>query len=470
MKPSSPTRTEVRALVRLAVPLAIANAGQSLMGVVDAAVVGRAGAAQLAGVGLGSLLFFAVSVLGMGTMMGLDPLVSQALGAGDGRRARHFLWQGAWLSLVIGTLLCVPLGFVPLLLGPLGIAPDVASQASGHLLARLPSLPALLFFFAARSYLQGSNAPRAVVLSAVMANVVNLLLDLLLVFGGATLPAWAGPLRAIPPLGAVGSGVATAVATWLQAAFVAWAAGRIPVEGSWVRRPVLGEMRLAVDVGAPVGLHMAAEVGLFAMVGILAGRLGAVPMAAHQVAIALASFSFNAAVGIGNAGSVRVGWAVGSGDSPAARRAGMVAFGTGAALMSAWGLAFVLFPGLFARAMSSDPAVVAATTPLLVVAGLFQVSDGIQAVGAGVLRGAGDTRFTLWANLAGHWALGMPAALGLGLVLGWGVTGLWWGLLIGLSAVAVALFLRFRRVASREILPIRGRRGSAPTARHPPAV
>ncbi len=424
MKLSDPTRAEVRALVRLAVPLALANAGQSLMGVVDAAVVGRAGAAQLAGVGLGSLLFFAVSVLGMGTMMGLDPLVSQALGAGDGTRARHFLWQGAWLSLLIGVLLAIPLGFVPLALGPLGIAPEVASQASGHLLARLPSLPALLFFFAARSYLQGSNAPRAVVLSAVMANVVNLLLDLLLVFGGASLPAVAGVLRAIPPLGAVGSGIATAVATWLQAVFVAWAAGRVPVPGRWVRRPVPREMRLAVKVGAPVGLHMAAEVGLFAMVGILAGRLGAVPMAAHQVAIALASFSFNAAVGIGNAGSVRVGWAVGSRDTPGARRAGMVAFGTGAALMSAWGLAFLLFPGLFARLMSSDPAVVAATTPLLLVAGLFQVSDGIQAVGAGVLRGAGDTRFTLWANLVGHWALGMPAALGLGIALGWGVTGL----------------------------------------------
>ncbi|MBS1108321.1 MAG: efflux family protein [Anaeromyxobacteraceae bacterium] len=464
MKLSAQNRAEVRALVRLAVPLALANAGQSLMGVVDAAVVGRAGAVQLAGVGLGSLLFFAVSVLGMGTMMGLDPLVSQALGAGDGPRARHFLWQGAWLSLLIGVLLAVPLGFVPLALGPLGIAPEVAAQASGHLVARLPSLPAFLFFFAARSYLQGSNAPRAVVLSAVMANVVNLLLDLLLVFGGAGLPAGAGILRAIPPLGAVGSGIATAVATWLQAGFVAWAVGRVPVTGRWVRRPVPREMRLAVKVGAPVGLHMAAEVGLFAMVGILAGRLGAVPMAAHQVAIALASFSFNAAVGIGNAGSVRVGWAVGSRDTPGARRAGLVAFGTGAALMSAWGLAFLLFPGLFARLMSSDPAVVAATTPLLLVAGLFQVSDGIQAVGAGVLRGAGDTRFTLWANLIGHWALGMPAALGLGLALGWGVTGLWWGLLIGLSAVAVALFLRFRRVASREIVPIQGRRPAAATA------
>jgi len=343
-----------------------------------------------------------------------------------------------------------------MLLGPLGIAPDVAAQASGHLLARIPSLPALLFFFAARSYLQGANAPRAVVLSAVMANVVNLLLDLLLVFGGEGLPPWAGALRAIPPLGATGSGIATSVATWLQAAFVAWAAGRIPAAGPWARRPVAREMRLAVNVGAPVGLHMAAEVGVFALVGLLAGRLGAVPMAAHQVALALASFSFNAAVGIGNAGSVRVGWAVGSRDTPAARRAGLVAFGTGAALMSTWGLAFLLFPGLFARLMSSDAAVVAATTPLLRVAGLFQISDGIQAVGAGVLRGAGDTRFTLWANLVGHWALGLPAALGLGLALGYGVTGLWWGLLVGLTAVAVALFFRFRRVSSREIVPIQG--------------
>jgi MATE family multidrug resistance protein len=450
-----PVRAEVRALVRLAVPLALASAGQSLMGVVDAAVVGRAGAAQLAGVGLGSLLFFAVSVLGIGTMMGLDPLVSQAFGAGDAPRARHFLWQGAWLALAIGVLLSIPLAFVPLTLGPLGIDPAVVAQASGHLLARLPSLPALLFFFAARSYMQGANAPRAILLSAVLANLVNFGLDLLLVFGGADLPSWAGVVRHIPPLGAAGSGIATAISTWLQAAFVAWAAGRIEVNGPFIRRPLWAEMRLAARVGAPIGLHMGAEVGVFALVGLMAGRLGSVPMAAHQVAIALASFSFSAAVGIGNAGSVRVGWAIGSRDTPAARRAGLVAFGTGAAFMSAWGLAFLLFPGIFARLMSNDPAVVAVATPLLRVAGVFQISDGIQAVGAGVLRGAGDTRFTLFANLVGHWALGLPAALGLGLLLGWGITGLWWGLLIGLTAVAIALFFRFRRIASREMLPIR---------------
>ncbi|HET8733336.1 MAG TPA: MATE family efflux transporter, partial [Anaeromyxobacteraceae bacterium] len=466
---SPETRAELRALARLAAPLALASAGQSLMNVVDAAVVGRAGAVPLAGVGLGSLLFFAISVGGMGVVMGLDPLVSQSLGAGDGARARHCLWQGAWLSLLIGAVLAVPLAVVPAVLGPIGIAPDVAAQASGHLLARIPGLPAFLFFYAARSYLQGSHAPRAVLAAAVLGNVVNLLLDLLLVFGGGGLPAWTGPLRSIPALGAVGSGIATTVATWAQALLVAWAAGQVPAGGTWARRPVPAEMRLAVKVGLPIGLHMLAEVGLFALVGLIAGRLGAVAMAAHQVALSLASFSFNAAVGIGNAGSVRVGWAVGAGDTRGARRAGLSAFGLGATLMASWGLAFLLFPGLFARLMSSDPAVVAATTPLLAVAGLFQVSDGIQAVGAGVLRGAGDTRFTLWANVIGHWALGFPAALGLGLALGWGVTGLWWGLLIGLTAVAIALFVRFRRIAAQDIVPLHARAPSAaPSASSPP--
>jgi MATE family multidrug resistance protein len=452
--PASGLRSELRALWRLALPLALASAGQSLMGVVDTAVVGRASAAALAGTGLGNVLFFAVSVLGMGLMMGLDPLVSQSLGAGDPARARHLLWQGAWLSLATGAVLALPLSFAPLALAPSGIAPDVAAQASGFLWARLPGLPALLFFFAARAYLQAAGLARAVLWSAVLANVVNFLLDLLLVFGGEALPAWCGPLRLVPALGAAGSGIASTMATLLQAAVLALAARLVPVEGRFRRRPVRSEMGAALRVGLPVGLHMGAEVGIFALVGFLAGRLGTVPLAAHQIAISLASFSFNLAVGIANAGSVRVGWAVGARDTGAARRSGLTAFGAGAALMSAWGIAFLLFPGAFARMMSDDALIVAAATPLLLVAGVFQISDGIQAVGAGVLRGAGDTRFTFLANMVGHWTIGLPAALGLGLALGLGVTGLWWGLCAGLTAVAAALFLRFRRISSREIVPI----------------
>jgi MATE family multidrug resistance protein len=449
-----PFRAELRETCRLAAPLALAYAAQALMGIVDAAVVGRAGAVPLAGAGIGNALFFAVSVLGMGTMTGLDPLVSQALGAGDGGRARGLLWQGAWLSLAIGAGMAVPLAFTPLVLVPMGIAPDVAEQASGFLLARLPGLPVLLGYFAARSYVQAAGHARAVLLSSVVANVVNLLLDLLLVFGGATLPAWTGPLHHLPPLGATGSGIATTLATLAQAVVLAVAVRSIPAGGPFSRRPVRAEMTRAASIGLPVGLHMGAEVGIFALVGLMAGRLGAVSAAAHQVAIALASFTFSAAVGIGNAGAVRVGRAVGARDTPAARRAGWAALGTGASFMALCGVAFVAFPGALARAMSDDPAVVAAAAPLLRVAGLFQVSDGIQGIGAGVLRGAADTRFTFAANMVGHWMVGLPAALLLGVTLGWGVTGLWWGLLAGLTAVAVALVARFRRISSREMAPV----------------
>ncbi|HVP67308.1 MAG TPA: MATE family efflux transporter [Anaeromyxobacteraceae bacterium] len=455
MPHSAPTvREELSALGRLALPLGLAAAAQSLMGVVDTAVVGRAGAAALAGTGLGNVLFFAVTVFGMGLMMGIDPLVSQALGARDPGRARHLLWQGVWLSGAAGVALAIPLAFAPLVLVPGGIAPEVARQASGYLWARLPGLPPLLFFFAARSYLQAAGGPRAVLASAVLANVANLLLDLLLVFGGSGLGTWPGPLRAVPALGATGSGIATTLATFLQTAFLALAVRSRPAGAPFSRRPTRDELARALRVGFPVGLHMGAEVGIFALVGFLAGRLGTSALAAHQVVIAVASLSFNAAVGIGNAGSVRVGWAVGAGDTAAARRAGLVAFGAGAGFMALWGTAFLGFPGAFARAMCDDAGVIAVATPLFRVAGVFQVADGIQGVGAGVLRGAGDTRFTFAANMVGHWALGLPAALALGLVLGWGVTGLWWGLCAGLVFVATALFARFRRISSRAIAPL----------------
>jgi MATE family multidrug resistance protein len=182
-------------------------------------------------------------------------------------------------------------------------------------------------------------------------------------------------------------------------------------------------------------------------------------MAAHQIAIAWASLTFTVAVGVGNAGSVRVGWAVGAGDGAGVRRAGLAAFGVGAAVMALPALGFLLAPGALSRAMTDDPAVVAQAAPLLVVAAVFQLSDGIQGVGAGVLRGAGDTRFTFAANLVGHWLVGLPVALWLGPWRGGGVTGLWWGLCAGLTAVAVALLGRFAVVSSRPIAPLEPARG-----------
>jgi MATE family multidrug resistance protein len=461
--PTHPIRQEISALTRLAIPLAIAQGGQALMGVVDAAVVGRLGAIPLAGVGLGNALQLGVSILGIGVMMGLDPLFAQAIGAGDRLRARRLLWQGIWMSVAVAAVLSLPLLLAPLALEPLGIEHAVAAEAGPYVLWRTPALVFLFVYGVSRGYLQASNVTRPIVVATVVANVVNLPLDVLLVFGGAGLPAWTGPLRLVPAMSAAGAAIATSVCTLLQAALLLVAVSRTglpadkesvrpePVEG---RRPNASELRVAFRVGLPIGLHLAAEVGIFALVGFLAGRLGAVPLAAHQVAIAIASLTFTVAVGFGNGGSVRVGWAVGARDRVAARRSGLVAFGAGAAFMTGCGLVFMAFPGAIARLLTDDPAVLATATPLLRVAALFQISDGIQGVGAGVLRGAGETRFTFAANVLGHWALGFPAAVLLGLVFDGGVVGLWWGFWIGLTTVAVALLWRFLRVSEREIVPL----------------
>jgi Na+-driven multidrug efflux pump len=212
--------------------------------------------------------------------------------------------------------------------------------------------------------------------------------------------------------------------------------------------------RKALRVGVPVGLQMGAEVGVFALVGLLAGRLGAGSLAGHQISISLASFTFCWAVGVGQAGSVRVGWAIGGRDTKAARRAGLVAFAGGAGVMSVFALSFCLLPEHLARMLSDQPEVIAASIPLLAVCAVFQLSDGIQAVGAGVLRGAGDTMYPFLANLVGHYFVGLPVAIALGIFMGRGLIGLWWGLCAGLTAVAVALLSRFLRLSAREIVPL----------------
>jgi MATE family multidrug resistance protein len=255
-------------------------------------------------------------------------------------------------------------------------------------------------------------------------------------------------------MGPAGSGLATSLCSVLEAGVLLAAASALRDPIAPPRAPDLRDLRAAALVGVPVGLQMGAEVGVFALVGVLAGRLGQMSIAAHQVAISLASFTFCAAVGIGNAASVRVGWAIGARDSRAARRSGLTAFAAGASIMTLSALAFWLFPRQVASLLSDSTDVIAASAPLLAVAVVFQISDGVQAVGAGVLRGAGDTRFAFLANLVGHYAVGLPVAVALGLFAGGGVIGLWWGLCAGLTAVAVALLWRFLRLSSRDIAPL----------------
>jgi MATE family multidrug resistance protein len=434
-----PLRTELNALVRLAVPLALAQAGQALMGVVDTAVVGRVSDVAQGAVGLGVGLCMAVSVVGLGVMLAFDPLISQAIGAGQPGRARTIFWQAVWLAVIAGVVLAVPLSISPLLLEPFGVEPEVARGATSYVFWRIPQVMAFLLFAATRTYLQSVGRTKVIFVAMVIANLANFGLDVLLVFG-------AGP---IPALGVAGSSIATTVATWLQLLVLVWALGPAP-EGT-SRRVDWSVVRQAMKLGIPIGLQLLAEVGVFVLAGVLAGRLGRAEVAAHQIAITWASFTFCAAVGIGSAAATRVGWAIGAGDGPGARRSGLVAIGAGTGWMFASAVVFVVMPRLLARAMNPDPGVIELTVSLLGVAAVFQISDGLQAVGAGVLRGTGDTRFPFVANLLGHWVVGLPVALYFGLFRGLGIVGIWWGLSAGLTAVAASLVLRFVAVTRRPV-------------------
>jgi MATE family multidrug resistance protein len=449
-------REEFRALWKLALPVAIAQSGQSLMGFVDTAVVSRAGTEALAAMGVASAVYFAISSLAVGLMMGMDPLMSQAFGALNGPRARALLWQGSYLAVLAGCVLAVPMVVaVPWVLPHFGVGAAELPLVMDYLNWRAPSLPLMLLFINTRSYLQAAALTRPLVVATVVANVFNLGADILFVFGGGVLPEWCGPLRLFPAMGVKGSAIATLLCCVLQWVIVAWAVREIPVSGARPSlRPVRADLLQALRVGVPIGLHIAAEVGVFSLAGLLARRLGPESMSAHQIAISYGSLSFTVALGIGNAGSVRVGWAVGARNTPLARMSGLMAFASGAGFMSLCALMFALFPEQLAHLMGTPPEVMPLVVPVLMVCAVFQISDGIQGVGAGVLRGAGETRFTFIANMVGHYVVGLPVALLLGFGLKLGVLGIWWGLCAGLTAVALALFWRFERQSAGTLQPL----------------
>jgi len=444
---SSPFRTELKSLLRLAGPLAAAQAGTQIMGLVDLAVVGRLGERELGAAGLGNNIFFAISILGIGINLGVDPMISQAFGAGDAVRARHVMWQGVWLALGVTVALTIMLLFAPLLLPLFDVAEPLRPIASQFLLVRTAGLAPMLLFFVLRAYLQSQHITRPMVTAMLIGNVFNLVSDLILVFG------W-GPF---PRMGVAGAALSTDLGAVLQLAIVAWTVKSIrlpPHDAGALHHPKWPEIRQAIRIGLPIGIQLSAEIGVFTVVGLLAGHLGAIDLAAHQLVISFSSLTFTIAVGIATAGAVRVGLAVGARDQPRTRMAGLSAITGGIAIMLVGAAIFALFPRAVASLMTNRENVIVAAIPVLLVCAVYQLSDGLQAIGAGILRGAGDTTFPLASNLVGHWLIGLPIALYLGFHRNMGIVGLWWGLCAGLTAVAILLLFRFNRLSKTAIVPI----------------
>ncbi len=443
--PALSTGREIARIIALAWPIAAAQLALVAMSLVDTAIVGRISARELAGVATGRSLAFAVITPALGVTSALEALASQAVGSGAPREA----W-GALRATLRGALLltapAVALAFaLAMALEPFGVEHAIVRPAEWFMLGQVPGQFAFGAFFAAKTYLQAHGITRPALVAALAANVVNVVVCATLVLGDDALRAVHLPGVGLPRLGAFGAGIANSVATVFLAAWLLGSAWRARPAGPPHPVPVSRTLRL----GLPIGLQLLAEVGVFTVIAMLAGRLGPVVASAHQVALGLASFTFMGALGVSAATAVRVGHAVGAGTSP--RRAGLLGIAVGTGMMSAGALAFALVPGPLVRLFTHDPQVITLGRSLLGIAALFQLFDGAQTVAAGALRGAGDVRFPFIANVACHWLIGLPIALVLGFALHQGAAGLWWGLTAGLVTVAVTLTARFALISRRHI-------------------
>ncbi len=423
------------------------------MGLVDTAMLGRYSDTALAGAGIANALLFVVTVFGIGVLLGLDTLIPQAIGAGESKKPERLLSAGLRLGVLLGMPLTVLVAAMPLTLPLMSVSADIAEETTVYVLGRLLAVVPFLLFTAARSYLQAHGVTRPIVAAVVIGNVINLLADAVLIYGDATLEYVGIPTIGLPALGVLGAAASTTIVTWLTLGVLLLAVRARAGRRTARARPDPAMQRSILRVGLPVGLHLVAEVGVFSLAAVLAGVLGKVPAAAHQVAITLASFTFSVVIGVGASTSVRVGQAVGAGDIAATRHAGFVGIGLGAAVMSCSAVVFLVATRPLAQLFTDDPAVIAAAVPLLRIAALFQISDGIQAVAAGALRGAGDTASTFVANLVGHYAIGLVVAVTLAFGFDLGAPGLWWGLSAGLTATAAALVARFWWLSARPISP-----------------
>ena len=441
---TSAVQKELGALLRLAAPLLATGLGHMMLGVVDTAIVGRLGEVPLGAVGLGNNIYFTVSVLGFGWMLALDPLIGQAVGAREPEEARRVLWQGLWVA-ALGAL---PLTAVVIGLaygmGGIGIPPETIAELTPYLVARGVGLLPFMLLAACRSFLQGHEITRPLLLSVLVANVINVPLSYGLVFGVEGL--------GVPGLGAQGAGWASTVATIVQAGVLALAVWKLWGDHPGMRRPELAVMRRVLRLGTPIGLQLMAEVGSFAIVGVLMAQLGTRSLGAHQVALMLISVTFQIALALGAATATRVGHAIGRESPGDTRLAGLTGIAAGGVMMLVGATLFLTIPRSLARILTDDLPVVEATVPLFAVAAAFQISDGVQAVAAGALRGAGDTRWPLVSNVIGHYAIGVPLGAALAFIAGWGAVGLWWGLSAGLTAVAIALTLRFHAISRATIV------------------
>lgn len=396
---------ELKPMVRLAWPIVLAELGWVSMSVVDTMMVGRFpnSADAMGAVSLGSILFYTVGIFGTGLMLGLDTLISHSYGAGEVDDCHRSLVNGVYLSIAAFPVLMGVVWALGEILPRAGIAPVLLGLALPYLHALNWSMFPLLLYFVFRRYLQGMNRPTPVMFALFSANLVNLFGNWVFIFGHLGARA----------MGPTGSGVATSISRlYMAGSLLAYIFYYDHRHKTGLRsasvQPNFGRIGSLARLGVPAAAQLTVEVAVFAVAASMIGRLGAVPLASHQVAISAASVTYMVPLGIGSAAAVRVAQALGRKDAEGAKDAGWMGIALGTAFMFCMAIVFWTMPRAIVRLYTPASVVIAAASKLLLVAAYFQIFDGLQTVATGALRGAGDTHTPLFCHLIAYWALGVP--------------------------------------------------------------
>jgi len=433
---------EARPMLKLAIPLVMAELGWMTMAIVDTMMVGRqADSAEAIGaVSLGSILYNAVAIFGTGMMLGLDTLVSHSYGAGDVEDCHRSLVNGVYLTLGIAPLLMALVYFFEKFLHSLNIDPGVLGQALPYLRTLNWGTLPLLLFFVFRRYLQGMNLAKPIVFALVTANLMNLVGNWSLIYGHLGFRA----------MGTVGSGWSTCISrVYMMLVLLAAALYYDHRDSTGLRNaarlPNFPRVWKLVYLGLPAATQFGMEVGVFAVATALIAKLGPVALASHQVALNTVSLTYMVPLGISAAAAVRVAQALGRKDPHGASRAGWTAMLIGTTFMFCMAILFLTIPKWIVRIYTPDQTVIAAASTLLFVAAFFQLFDGMQTVATGALRGAGDTRTPMLCHLIFYWAIGLPLGAYLCFRAGFGAAGLWAGLSVALILIGSTLLYFWRR-------------------------
>jgi len=423
----------------LSLPIAIGQLGHVMLGVVDSLMVGKIGSASLAAASLVNSLFFLVLVFGIGVSYALTPLIAIAVGAKTNNQTSSFINNSLIVNLVTSVIIVIVLWVISFLIPYMKQPNDVVGLAVSYLRIITLSVIPFLIFQTYRQFLEGLSIPNPPMYIAIGANFFNAFINWIFIFGKF----------GIEPMGLDGAGYATTITRTLMALSLMFFVFNYKKVANYspslnFRLFDLSIIKKIISIGIPTGFQYLFEVAAFSFSAIMIGWLGKIPLAAHQIAISLASLTYMVILGISSAGTIRVGNFLGERKINDVKKAGYSALALSLSIMSVFAIVFILFRNYLPLIFIDEKEVILLAANLFIIAGFFQLSDGTQATGLGILRGLTDVKVPLYLSFAAYWFFGIPAGLFFGFYLEMGTIGIWIGLSIGLTILALLLVIRFK--------------------------